>query len=62
MVNQPAPSRRSEKVSVSWRLPVGVCSILLYFVKQLRAYPHNSAVAEDALRQALAQRRHEVDR
>ncbi|MGP0108116.1 MAG: hypothetical protein ACLPR9_04505 [Acidimicrobiales bacterium] len=62
MVNHPTPCRRPEKVSVSWRLPVGVGSILLYFVQQLRAYPHNSAVAEDALRQALAQRKSEVER
>jgi hypothetical protein len=61
MIHQPAPSRRREQVSVAWRLPVGVSSILTYFVKQLRAYPHSSAATEDALRQALARRRPEVN-
>ena len=58
MVNPTVPTRRPQRVAVTWRLPVGVASILLYFVKQLRAYPTSSAAAEDALRQAVE--RHET--
>jgi hypothetical protein len=46
-------SRRPETVLVDWRLPVGVASILLYLVHQLRAFPSESAAAEAAFRRAL---------
>ena len=50
----PTPlTERKSTVSVTWRLPVGVASILHYLAHQLRDYPHDSAAAESALRRAL---------
>ncbi|MHB1582992.1 MAG: hypothetical protein ACYCU7_18310 [Acidimicrobiales bacterium] len=57
----PLPVRRDLTV-VTWRLPVGVSSILLYLVRQLGAYPHRGAAAEDALRRSLAQRQEATGR
>jgi len=52
------PVERSRPVSVTWRLPVGATSILLYLVDQLRVFPTGkSAAAETALRRGLDHRR-----
>ena len=48
---------KRRKVSVSWCLPVGVASVLLYLVQQLRVYPDPSLAVEALLWQALTRKR-----
>ena len=50
------PATREEVVSVVWRLPVGVASVLTYLCRQFRWYPNESDAATAALRRALDQK------
>lgn len=53
MTNTSILARAGHTVTVDWRLPVGVASILLYLVGQLRRFPDESAAAEALLRDEL---------
>ena len=46
-------SNEGPTVTVVWRLPVGVASMLTYLCRQFRWYPSESEAATAALRRAL---------